>query len=195
MLVETHPLSPFLPSNSKVLLLGSFPPPKYRWSMDFFYPNFQNDMWRIIGYLFFNDKNYFSIVNERKFNYSKIVNFCESAGIAFFDTASAIQRLNNDASDKFIKIVQPADINHLLYQIPDCNAVAATGQKAAEILSENWECSLPNIGSFVNINLADRELAFFRMPSSSRAYPLAFENKANSYRILFESVNLLSPVN
>ena len=48
---ELHPLEPFLPANARVLMLGSFPPKRIRWSMDFFYPNLQNDMWRIVGYL------------------------------------------------------------------------------------------------------------------------------------------------
>mgnify|MGYP001188992102 CR=1 FL=1 len=51
--VETHPFAPFLPEKAKILILGSFPPKKERWSMDFFYPNFNNDMWRIFGLVFF----------------------------------------------------------------------------------------------------------------------------------------------
>ncbi|MBR5665523.1 MAG: hypothetical protein IKX13_07210, partial [Bacteroidales bacterium] len=47
--VEYHPLRPFLPEGTKVLFLGSFPPPRSRWCIDFFYPNFINDHWRIEG--------------------------------------------------------------------------------------------------------------------------------------------------
>ena len=47
--VEEHPLLPFLPPEARLLMLGSFPPPRYRWSMDFYYPNWNNDMWRIVG--------------------------------------------------------------------------------------------------------------------------------------------------
>ena len=57
--VEYHPLRPFLPENAKVLFLGSFPPQRKRWCMDFYYPNFINDHWRIEGQLFFGDKNHF----------------------------------------------------------------------------------------------------------------------------------------
>lgn len=46
---ELHPLGFFLPNHAKILLLGSFPPPKNRWSMNFYYPNIRNDMWRIMG--------------------------------------------------------------------------------------------------------------------------------------------------
>ena len=59
MEIEIHPLEPFLPAKSKLLMLGSFPPQKKRWSMEFYYPNLNNDMWRIYGILFFNDKNHF----------------------------------------------------------------------------------------------------------------------------------------
>ena len=57
--IENHPLEPFLPANARLLMLGSFPPQKKRWSMDFYYPNLNNDMWRIVGLLFFNNKDYF----------------------------------------------------------------------------------------------------------------------------------------
>ena len=40
--VERHPLQPFLPEGARLLMLGSFPPPRMRWSMDFFYPNNYN---------------------------------------------------------------------------------------------------------------------------------------------------------
>ena len=51
--VEWHPFEPFLPKNAKVLMLGSFPPQAKRWSMKFYYPSFINDMWRILGLIFF----------------------------------------------------------------------------------------------------------------------------------------------
>ena len=41
MTTELHPLGFFLPENTRLLMLGSFPPPKARWSMDFYYPNIQ----------------------------------------------------------------------------------------------------------------------------------------------------------
>lgn len=42
MEIEIHPLEPFLPAKSKLLMLGSFPPQKKRWSMEFYYPNLIN---------------------------------------------------------------------------------------------------------------------------------------------------------
>ena len=59
MEVEVHPFEPFLPEDARLLMLGTFPPSEKRWSVKFYYPNFINDMWRIVGLLFFHDKDYF----------------------------------------------------------------------------------------------------------------------------------------
>ena len=91
MEIETHPLEPFLPAKSKLLMLGSFPPQKKRWSMDFYYPNLNNDMWRIYGILFFNDKNHFLNSTLKSFCREQIIDFLNEKGIALFDTASSIR--------------------------------------------------------------------------------------------------------
>ena len=56
MVSELHPLGFFLPEQTKLLMLGSFPPPMQRWSMNFYYPNIQNDMWRSLGLFFYSNK-------------------------------------------------------------------------------------------------------------------------------------------
>lgn len=78
--VEHHPLEPFLPENAVLLMLGSFPPQKKRWSMDFFYPNLQNDMWRIFGFIFFDDKDYFPVL-KRYLIKSVSLLFCVKKGL------------------------------------------------------------------------------------------------------------------
>ena len=76
---ERHPLEPFLPGNARLLMLGSFPPPRARWSMEFYYPNLQNDMWRIYGLLFFGDKDYFLEEGRKAFSRDRLVAF-QAAG-------------------------------------------------------------------------------------------------------------------
>ena len=85
--MEWHPLIPFLPENARVLFLGSFPPQRKRWCIDFYYPNFINDHWRIEGQVFFGDRNHFVDVEKKRFKLEEIVAFCLSKGIAFFDTS------------------------------------------------------------------------------------------------------------
>ena len=132
--VEQHPLLPFLPGNARLLMLGSFPPQKKRWSMDFYYPNWNNDMWRITGLVFFNDKDYFVVSGEKAFSKERLIGFLQSKGIALYDTASAVRRLQDNASDKYLEVVQPTDVSALLSQLPQCQAIVTTGEKATETL-------------------------------------------------------------
>ena len=211
--IERHPLQPFLPPNAQILMLGSFPPPKERWCMDFFYPNPQNDMWRIMGLAFFGDKTNFEVqrdtyreadrstarrlevpstkANKKVFDREKIVAFCQAKGIAIFDTAQAVIRLQGNAADEHLEIVEQTDIAALLQQIPSCHSLCCTGGKAAQTLAEILHCATPKVGEYTETDFADRTIRFWRMPSSSRAYPLSLEKKTAAYRHMFEAIHLL----
>ena len=191
--VETHPLSPFLPHNAKLLMLGSFPPPQSRWKMDFYYPNYQNDMWRIFGLIFFEDKDYFLDLPNKRFKEQKIRDFLTEIGIAIFDTAYQVKRLQGNASDKFLEIVTATDLSQLLGQIPMCHTIMTTGDKATDTLMQHFpeQINKPMIGQSVQVNYANRELNLYRLPSSSRAYPLALDKKADAYQQFFQAIKLL----
>ena len=192
MKIERHPLEPFLPANARLLMLGSFPPQKKRWSMDFYYPNLNNDMWRIVGLLFFNNKDYFLNETRKAFCRERIINFLNDKGIALFDTASAIRRLQDNASDKFLEVVQPTDISRLLGQLPECKAIVTTGQKATDTLRAQFEVEEPKVGDFSEFVFDGRPMRLYRMPSSSRAYPLALDKKAAAYRIMYQDLQMLN---
>lgn len=184
---EKHPLQPFLPQNAKILMLGSFPPPKARWSMEFFYPNWINDMWRILGHIFHGDRHHFETKGKKSFDKEAIVHFCKSRGIALYDTACEVRRLKENASDKFLEIVTPTDIRALLSSLPHCTAIVATGQKATDTIVSTLGCAEPPIGGMTTTTIDNRELRIWRMPSSSRAYPLALEKKAMHYRAMLDN--------
>jgi G:T/U-mismatch repair DNA glycosylase len=193
--IEWHPLEPFLPRNAKVLFLGSFPPPKKRWSMDFFYPNWINDHWRIEGEVFFGDKNHFVDEGAKTFKLDDIIAFLCEKGIALFDTARAVRRLQNNASDKFLEIAVPTDVDALLESLPHCRAIVTTGEKATFTLCEQYGIAeIPKVGSYVNIpnrmNADGEQLILYRLPSSSRAYPLAFSKKVEAYKEMFTFVGV-----
>ena len=211
--VERHPLEPFLPENARVLFLGSFPPQKRRWCMEFYYPNFINDHWRIEGEVFFGDRNRFVIEDEeakgskrmkaKRFDREAIIAFCQQKGIAFYDTATAIRRLKDNASDEFLEVVEPTDIRVLLSQLPHCEAIVTTGQKATDTLCQYFNIenereqtqSKIKVGESIAIpdvhNHDGNAVKLYRMPSSSRAYPLAFDKKVAAYRTMFKAVGLL----
>lgn len=191
MEIELHPLKPFLPAQCKLLMLGSFPPQKKRWSMDFYYPNLNNDMWRIFGILFFNDKEHFLDDTGKAFCRERIIDFLNEKGIALFDTASSIRRLQDNASDKFLEVVQPTDVAALLRQLPECKAIVTTGQKATDTLRQQFDVEEPKVGDYAEFVFEGRAMRLYRMPSSSRAYPLALDKKAAAYRIMYQDLQIL----
>lgn len=190
--VERHPFEPFLPENAKILMLGSFPPQEKRWAMSFYYPNFINDMWRIVGTCFFEDKDYFINLPEKNFKEERLKSFLHEKGIALFDTAVAVRRLSGNASDKDLEVVEPTDIHALLERIPLCASIVTTGQKATDTICACFDIKAPKLGTSVSFTTATgREMRLYRMPSSSRAYPMKLEKKAVYYRQLFTETGLL----
>ena len=142
--IERHPWPPFIPAGARVLMLGTFPPKPERWSMDFFYPNRINDMWRVMGMIYHGDRNHYWDESHQCFRLDAIQRLLTREGIALWDTAMAVRRLRDNASDKF----------------------------------------LPRIGQPVQCAVNGHAFALWRMPSTSRAYPLSLERKADAYRAL-----------
>lgn len=191
-MIEEHPLEPFLPSHAELLMLGSFPPQKKRWSMDFYYPNLQNDMWRILGIIFFDNKEHFLLPHKKAFCKEEIINFLTTKGIALYDAATSIRRLRDNASDKYLEVIEPTDIPLLLRQLPQCKAIVTTGQKATDILCTQFNIEEPAVGKSKVFTFRDKQVNLYRMPSSSRAYPLPIEKKANFYRLMFNELGILN---
>ncbi|MDR1952330.1 MAG: uracil-DNA glycosylase family protein [Elusimicrobiota bacterium] len=189
--IQKHPLGFFLRKNTKVLMLGSFPPKKQRWSMNFYYPNFQNDMWRILGLIFFNDKNYFVDLSGKAFDEKKARNFCIKKAIGIGDSAVEIIRLKNNASDNFLKVIKTAAIEKIIDSIPKCKTIILTGQKAMDIFLSKVSIEEPLIGHFSEYKYKKRLLKVYRMPSTSRAYPKPLSEKADIYKAMFEDIKLL----
>lgn len=188
---ELHPLEPFFPEGARVLMLGSFPPARIRWKMDFYYPNFQNDMWRIFGSVFFENKDYFLTDDRKSFCELRIRRFLTEKGIALSDTAREVIRQKGNASDKFLEIVRTVDLEKVLGQLPECKALVTTGQKATDTLLTLVDAPQPAVGGFVETRFAGRPLRIYRMPSSSRAYPKPLPEKAAVYRKMFDELGML----
>lgn len=186
--IEQHPLRPFLPPEARLLMLGSFPPPQNRWCMDFFYPNRSNMMWEIFGEVFYGDSMRLVDKEHKTFRRTEIESLLREKGIAIFDTASAVRRLAGSASDKFLQVVKKTDIPALLEQIPLCHDIVCTGQKSAETLCEDYGACIPKIGTCSQFVIAGRVMRLWRMPSSSRAYPLPLQEKAAFYRTMMQQV-------
>lgn len=188
---EEHPLEPFLPEGARLLMLGSFPPARSRWSMEFYYPNFQNDMWRVMGLVFFGDRERFVAPDGRHFDREAVAAFCRERGIALSDTAAEVVRARGNASDRFLEVVRPFDLAGMLERLPDCRTVVTTGQKAADTLAAVAGCPAPAVGCFTELEASGRTVRFYRMPSTSRAYPKPLAEKAAVYGRMFADAGML----
>lgn len=186
-IIEVHPWEPFIPNGARVLFLGTFPPGSHRWAMDFFYPNPTNDFWRVMGIIYLSDIDAYYIRKERKYREDDIRKMLVEHHIAMGDTGRRVRRLKGNASDKFLEIVEPIDLESVLAKMPNCQAIATTGEKAATVLAEITGTSVPAMGQCVQWN----GIKIWRLPSTSRAYPLKPEAKAEFYRSFLESAGCI----
>ena len=154
--------------------------------MDFFYPNRTNDFWRVMGLIFKNDRNALWIDSLKRFDLEEIKELLIQEKIALWDTAMAVRRLKSNASDKFLVIVEPIDLQAILDSNPSITHVIATGEKAAGVVAEQVGTDIPPIGQPVACSIGTHDITLWRMPSTSRAYPLALEKKAEAYRQIFK---------
>lgn len=156
--------------------------------MDFYYPNRINDFWRIMGLIFHGDKDYFWDAAQKSFRLADIKTLLNERGIALNDTGAEVRRLKDNASDKFLEIVRPVNLHSLLERMPLCHTVATTGEKAAGVIAELTHTSIPKMGEMV---VSPDGLEIWRMPSTSRAYPLALEKKAACYAAMFHHAGII----
>lgn len=204
--VETHPFGPVLPPNATVMMMGTFPPTADKWAMRFHYPNFYNDMWRIYGSVFFDDVDYFRVGDEKRFDPERIRAFMFERGIASCPTVTQAIRETGNASDKNLTVVTPVDLDIILPQVPKVETLFTTGGKATEVLlnllaeppakskypKTNQSMDYPyewqsNNNKKVNVN----NLTLYRLPSTSRAYPLALDKKVAAYKDFFKKIGKL----
>lgn len=205
--IEDHPFEPVLPPDATVMMMGTFPPTSDKWAMRFHYPNFYNDMWRIYGKVFFDDVDYFRVENEKRFDPERIRAFMYERGIASCPTVKQAIRETGNASDKNLTIVTPVDLDLILPQVPKVAALFTTGGKATEVLLNLLEIppiksKYPKTNQSIDYHYQwhdeqklesskVNELTLYRLPSTSRAYPLALEKKAAAYKVFFEKMGKL----
>ena len=106
-----------------------------------------------MGLLYYDNKSHFLREPLKTFDRESIIKFLNEKGIALYDTASSIKRLQDNASDKFLEVVEQTDIRRLLNLLPQCKAIVTTGQKATETFSNSSTYKEPSWGIFQNLYL------------------------------------------
>ena len=167
MEIETHPFEPWLPSNAKLLLLGTFPPAP---------------------------KQYFVDEENKTYKLELLKTFLKEKGIAIFDTALRIRRTTGTAADKDLEIVEPADLDGMLRVLPECKAVLAAGQLATKVFTDHYQIDARKMkmGDYKEFSFEGRTLKLYREPSSSRAYPMKVEKKSEYYVQMLKDIGLFN---
>ena len=154
--------------------------------MRFYYPNFTNDMWRIVGICFFGDKQHFIADDGRHYREEALKAFLTEQGIALYDTCTRIIRSKNTASDKDLQVVEETDLQTMLHGLPRCRAIITAGQLATTLCCRQFNVAEPKVGKHSDFMFEGHPVSIYRMPSSSRAYPLDIEKKAEYYQQVFQ---------
>jgi len=103
-----------------------------------------------------------------------------------------ISRLRDNASDKFLEIIKPLDLVNLISSNTNCNIIVSTGQKASEIIAQITNTTIPKIGDYTIFQYSEsRTIKIYRMPSTSRAYPLSIDKKVAQYKKLFKDCDFM----
>lgn len=153
--------------------------------MPFFYPNRTNDFWRIMGLIFLGNRDALWDAEQGRFNLDAIKSLLNREHIALWDTGMAVRRLKGNASDKFLEIVEPIDLATLLDENPTISHIITTGEKATGVIAVQAGVEMPSIGAPVACRVGCHAVTLWRMPSSSRAYPLPLDKKAEAYKKIF----------
>ena len=107
-------------------------------------------------------------------------------------------RLKGNASDEYLLIIKPAPIADMLQTMPRCSTIVTTGGKSSDeflsilkTLESDGRASAQGISAppapsaKTKIAIDGRLIEWWRMPSTSRAYPMSLQAKAAAYRQLF----------
>lgn len=141
-----------------------------------------------MGLIFLGSPTALLEADGKSYDLQKIKEVLNSNGIALNDTGRTVHRQKGNASDKYLDIIEPVPLFDLLKKMPQCRNIATTGEKAAGVIASLTDTEIPKIGSFVT---SASGLNIWRMPSTSRAYPLAMEKKAAFYAEMMKHIGII----
>ncbi|TPP47041.1 hypothetical protein CGC20_33480 [Leishmania donovani] len=152
---EDHPIGPVVHADSRVLFCGTFPP--VRKSIRFYYPNANNDMWKVLGQVFYDDADAFYTAASRAsslfsapskhaschaatraLDEARIVRFADSQPVGFFDVCRRVRRrLGTSADDNIEALERTNVVRDVLSHTPHCAGIITTGTLALTMLLDD----------------------------------------------------------
>jgi G:T/U-mismatch repair DNA glycosylase len=130
---ETHPFKLYTPANSKILIVGTFPPTKKNWSYEFFYPNRQNLFWKVMAQIAGRHPQHFSgaeAVEERK-------EILTSLNVAITDMGLRVSRNGESSLDENLNAIEYMDILEILDHNPLIHKIIFTSS-SGKVSASRW---------------------------------------------------------
>lgn len=152
---------PVIDKDCKILILGTMPGVKSLEKQEY-YGHERNAFWKIIYWLF---------DNELKNDYSHKKAFLLKHNIALWDVLKACYR--EGSSDSNIKNPIPNDFEGLFIQYPNIKAIYFNGEPAEKLFKR-----------FVSKTLGDINIPMYRLPSTSPANAIKFEQKFDRWQLI-----------
>ena len=150
-----HPFDPILFSDTKILILGTFPSLD-SFKYDFYYAHRRNQFWKILSEIY-------NMPAETK---EERIALLKHAKTGLYDIVASCERQNS--SDANLRNCTLTDIPAILKTHPNIELIAFTGKKAAELYHKVY---------------SDLPIRTVTLPSPSPAYAsMRYEEKLERYR-------------
>jgi G:T/U-mismatch repair DNA glycosylase len=178
--IETHPDWDFDFPEMRTLILGNFPPHKKRWDYEFFYPNKQNNFWRVLAAINgkpLKEMKGLQAVEERK-------RIMRNLKTGVMNIAGKVRRKGHSARDTDIEIIEYKDVLSVIKKHPELNTIIiagysaknSTAKKFLEYLNEERVSFIPpaeiRAGEKFEISLNNRHIKCVIVNSTSTAFPI-----------------------
>ena len=163
MSIVHHCFAPIVTPRTRLLILGSLPGAASL-AAGHYYANPRNQFWRLL-----------EIAIEQplaSLSYEDRLDTLRSAGIGLWDTVAAASR--SGSLDADIRLEAASDVPALAATLPELRAIAFNGGTAARIGRRELDATA---------------LTLIDLPSSSPAYTLGFERKAEAWSRLRACLN------
>jgi G:T/U-mismatch repair DNA glycosylase len=188
--IEIHPEWDFDIPGMKTLILGNFPPHKKRWDYEFFYPNKQNNFWKVLAAI--NGKPLKEMrgvpaVIERKGIMKKL-----KTGV--MNIAGKVKRKGHSARDTDIEIIEYNDVLNVIKRHPELETIIiagysaknSTARKFLEYLNEHGIEYNPPVeikaGATFEIFIKKRLIKCVIVNSTSTAFPIKLTALVDQFR-------------
>ena len=122
---HTHPFGPYVDSNSKILILGSFPSVRSR-AQNFYYGHPQNRFWKVLAACV--EDQVPNTLDEKK-------HFLSTHQIALWDVIDSCDI--SGSSDASIRNATPTEIKQLLEQT-NIEKILVNGKTATKLFQRYW---------------------------------------------------------